>query len=109
MHDVGDGLVRAGLRDPVLDTDFLNVSYRDTTSVFRDLTLTGARNCLSGRTKALTGKERFRTMERQLEQRFRDGILELGLELVYGHAWGGGPPQPPGEYRIDASRISTRD
>ncbi len=109
MHDVGDGLVRAGLREPVLDTDFLNVSYRDTATVFRDLTLAGARNCLSGRTKALTGKERFRTMERQLEQRFRDGILELGLELVYGHAWGGGPPQPPGEYHIDAGGIGTRN
>ena len=109
MHDVGDGLVRAGLRDPVLDTDFLNVSYREIAAIFRDLTLVGARNCLSGRSKALTGKGRFQAMQNQLEQRFRDGTLEIRLELVYGHAWGAGPPQPPGEYRIDPAGIPIRD
>ena len=108
MHDVGDGLVHAGLRDPVLDTDFLQVSYRDTASLFRDLTLVGGRNSLSGRAKALTGKDRFRKMEQQLERRFRDGLLELKLELVYGHAWGDGPRQPAGEYRVDATEIPRR-
>ncbi len=108
MHDVGDGLARAGLRDPVLDTDFLTVSYRDTESLFRDLTLLGARNCLHGRSKALTGKGRFHDMEDRLRSRFTDGILELKLELVYGHAWGAGPLQPAGEYRFDATDIGRR-
>ena len=108
MHDVGDGLARAGLRDPVLDTDFLNVSYRHTESLFRDLTLLGARNCLDGRSKTLTGKGHFRDMEDRLRSRFKDGILELRLELVYGHAWGGGPLQQPGEYRFDATDIGRR-
>jgi malonyl-CoA O-methyltransferase len=108
MHDVGDGLVHAGLRDPVLDTDFLNVSYRDTASLFRDLTLLGARNSLSGRSRALTGKGPFRDMEKALRRQFREGLLELRLELIYGHAWGGGPPQEPGEYRVDAAQIGRR-
>lgn len=108
MHDVGDGLIQAGLSDPVLDTDYLNVSYRHTSSVFRDLTLLGARNCLSGRSRALTGKGRFRDMEKQLRNRFVEGQLELRLELVYGHAWGSGPRQQPGEYRIDAGEIGRR-
>lgn len=108
MHDFGDGLVHAGLRDPVLDTDFLNVSYMDTASLFRDLTLAGGRNSLYGRSRALTGKSRFRNMERALEQRFPDGLLELKLELVYGHAWGGGPLHPAGEYHFDATQIGRR-
>lgn len=108
MHDVGDGLVRAGLRDPVLDTDFLKVSYRDTASLFRDLTLLGARNCLAGRARTLTGKQRFQDMENRLRSRFKDGLLRLRLELVYGHAWGGGPLQPAGEYRLDAAEIGRR-
>ncbi len=108
MHDVGDGLVRAGLRDPVLDTDFLKVSYRDTESLFRDLTLLGARNCLAGRARTLTGKQRFQDMENRLRNRFKGGILELKLELVYGHAWGGGPLQPAGEYVVDAAQIGRR-
>jgi malonyl-CoA O-methyltransferase len=108
MHDVGDELVRAGLRDPVLDTDFLNVSYRDTKSLFRDLTLLGARNSLAGRARGLTGKQRFRAMEGGLRERFNGGLLELRLELVYGHAWGGGPSQPGGEYRFEAAEIGRR-
>jgi malonyl-CoA O-methyltransferase len=108
MHDVGDALVGAGMADPVLDTDYLNVSYRDTASLFRDLTLAGARNSLSGRARMLTGKGRFQAMLTVLEQQFRDDLLELGLELVYGHAWGSGASQRPGEYLIDASGISHR-
>jgi malonyl-CoA O-methyltransferase len=109
MHDIGDGLVRAGLRDPVLDTDYLNVSYRDTASLYRDLTLLGARNSLSGRSRALTGKARFRNMENALKDRFAGDLLELRLELVYGHAWGGGPGQEPGEYRIEPGQIGRRE
>ena len=108
MHDVGDGLVRAGLRDPVLDTDFLKVSYRDTNSLFRDLTLLGARNCLDGRSKTLTGKGRFGDMQDRLGSHFRGGLLELDLELVYGHAWGHGPLRPVGEYTIAATGIGRR-
>lgn len=108
MHDIGDGLVHSGLRDPVLDTDFLNVSYRDTASLFRDLTLMGSRNSLAGRAKTLTGKGRFRNMDRQLSGRFKGGLLEFRLEIVYGHAWGGGPRQAPGEYLFEAAQIEKR-
>ncbi|MEE8157551.1 MAG: methyltransferase domain-containing protein [Gammaproteobacteria bacterium] len=108
MHDIGDGLVHAGLRDPVLDTDFLNVSYRDTAALFRDLTLSGGRNSLADRAKTLTGKGRFRNMDRQLSSRFRGGLLEFRLEIVYGHAWGGGPRPAAGEYLIEAAQIERR-
>ena len=36
MHDVGDALVRAGLRDPVLDVDRLTVDYGNSDALFRD-------------------------------------------------------------------------
>lgn len=108
MHDVGDGLVHAGLSDPVLDTEYLNISYTDTGSLFRDLTLAGARNSLTGRARHLTGKRRFETMESQLRSRFVNDLLELRLELVYGHAWGSGPLRRRGEYPIAATEIGRR-
>ena len=37
MHDLGDGLVKAGLRDPVLDVDRLSVSYTNSARLFADL------------------------------------------------------------------------
>ena len=108
MHDIGDGLVRAGLADPVLDVDRLRVRYENPEKLFDDLTRTGARNTLAGRARGLTGKSRFRAMAKALgEAAPGEGIL-LDLELVYGHCWGAGPKNDPGAWRIDASRIPLR-
>jgi malonyl-CoA O-methyltransferase len=87
MHDVGDALVRAGLRDPVLDVDRLKVTFENGESLLDDLAAIGAEHC------------------------FPDGaaISDVELELVYGHCWGGGARPAAGEFRVDASRISRRD
>lgn len=108
MHDVGDALVRAGLNDPVLDVDYLTVTYDGLPSLFADLTAIGGRNALSGRRRTLTGRGTFDRFRRNLEQRFGEGPFEFPLELVFGHAWGGGPPMPPGEFSLDVSRIGRR-
>ena len=62
MHDVGDALVRAGLRDPVLDVDRFAVDYDSSDALFRDLTAMGARNALVGRCAGLTGRSTFKSM-----------------------------------------------
>lgn len=108
MHDVGDALVRAGLRDPVLDVDRLEVSYENADALFRDLTAMGARNCLAGRNPALVGKRRFRTMTDALRTPGDGNLLTLELELVYGHCWGRGAATPAGDFRIDAGNIPLR-
>lgn len=108
MHDVGDAIVRAGLRDPVLDVDHLTVTYDNTGALFRDLTRAGARNCLHGRRQSLTGKSRFAAMDKELVTRMAEKVLTLRIELVYGHAWGGGPRPPAGEFRVDPGSIGHR-
>lgn len=87
MHDVGDELVRAGLRDPVLDVDRLTVAYRDRQSLERDLAAIGAGSCLDAAT----------------------GCPDIELELVYGHCWGAGQVAGGGEFRIAAGRIGRRN
>ena len=99
MHDIGDLVTRSGLRDPVLDVDWLTVTYRSSTALFNDLTAAGARNCLQRRRPALTGKRRFARMRAALDRRFGDAGLPLRLELVFGHAWGSGPSPAAGEGR----------
>ena len=47
-------------------------------------------------------------MDKLLAARMADDVLSLKLELVYGHAWGGGPRLPDGEFRVDPSEISRR-
>jgi len=108
MHDIGDGLVRAHLRDPVLDVDRLEIRYDDIGRLFQDLTRTGARNALADRARGLTGKQRFRAMAKALRNATGARGLSLDLELVYGHCWGDGPGNDPRDYRVDADRIPLR-
>lgn len=108
MHDVGDALLKAGLRDPVLDVDRLRVQYATSGKLFADLERVGARNTLRQRCPALTGRRRFGRMIEALSQGNAAGSIELELELVYGHCWGGGPRMQPGNFRIDASGIPRR-
>jgi malonyl-CoA O-methyltransferase len=108
MHDVGDSLVRAGLRDPVLDVDRLTVTYDDANAIFRDLTAAGARNALQGRNGSLLGKGRFEALRENIESSGSGGKISLSLELVYGHCWGCGPRNVGGDVRIEAATIPTR-
>ena len=107
MHDIGDALVHAGLRDPVLDVDRLTVRYEDASRLFADLTRMGARNALRGRNPSLVGRGRFHDMISALRGTSGSGEIRFDLELVYGHCWGGGR-RDPADYRIDASTIARR-
>jgi malonyl-CoA O-methyltransferase len=108
MHDIGDGLVRAGLRDPVLDVDRLQVTYETPDRLFADLTRAGARNAIAERSRGLVGRGRFQAMTEALASGRADGKIVLDLELVYGHCWGGGPRNDPMNYKVDADRIPLR-
>ena len=108
MHDLGDGLVNAGLRDPVLDVDRLSVSYTNSARLFADLTAVGARNALNQRAHSLTGKQRYGAMVAALDDMAVEGNITLDLELVFGHCWGAGPKIDPANYRIDAGQIPVR-
>ncbi len=108
MHNVGDAVMQAGLREPVVDVEHLAVTYSSVQSLFSDLTGAGARNCLQGRARGLTGRGRFESVRRSLETGFENGKLAVSLELVFGHAWGGGPPELAGEFRLAPESIGRR-
>jgi malonyl-CoA O-methyltransferase len=63
MHDVGSALMRAGLSEPVLDVDRIEVDYPDARTLMRDLKSIGAHNVTAGRPRALTGRTRLALME----------------------------------------------
>lgn len=108
MHDIGDAAVRSGLRDPVLDVDRLTVRYQSYRKLFADLTSAGARNALRDRNKSLVGRDRFGQMVSALQGGPTSAKIELDLELVYGHCWGGGVRQEPSNYRIAPTDIPRR-
>ncbi len=107
MHDLGDLIVRAGLSDPVLDVDHLNVSYREPARLVADLRALALGNALEGRDRGLAGRARLDAFYSALFGR-PPSAATISLELVYGHAFGGTPREPRGPIRIDPSSIGTR-
>ena len=111
MHDLGDLAMAAGLAEPVLDVDRLEVTYADVAGLVRDLRAVGAVNVAGARRRTLTGRRRWgRFVERlPLDP---DGRLRVTVELILGQAWGRGPvARPPAgsnEIRVPVERIRRR-
>lgn len=111
MHDIGDGLVRAGLAEPVLDVVRYTLTYPDLGALVRDLKATGAQNALAGRARGLAGRTRLAALERGYERHRRDGSLPASCEVVFGQAWGAvaeSRRRNGGEVAVPLARIRRR-
>jgi len=89
MHDIGDAMLRARLAEPVMDAEYLTLTYSDIYGLMRDLKDIGAHNITSQRARGLTGKNKFRKFQQAYEQFRTDGVLPASYEVVYGHGWKG--------------------
>ena len=88
VQEVGDALLRAGLIEPVLDVDRIEMGYADALALMRDLKAIGAHNVTAGRPRSLAGRARLRRMQQAYESFRRDGRLPATYEIVYGACWG---------------------
>lgn len=87
MHDVGDAMLRAGLRDAVMDVENFTLTYHDAYQLMRELKAIGAHNVAHERRHSLTGKRRLQAMLAAYEKFRADGRLPATYEVIYGHAW----------------------
>lgn len=71
MHNVGDELIHAGFRDPVLDVEQYTMTYRDEKKLFAELQDTGMIF------------EAVNSMDLQPNE----GVFSLTFEVIHGHAW----------------------
>lgn len=90
MHDLGDLAMAAGLAEPVLDVDRLEVTYAGVGALARDLRAIGGVNVAPGRRRTLTGRARWRSFEQRLGPQVGERF-SVTVELVLGQAFGGGP------------------
>jgi len=91
---IGDALMHAGFRDPVLDSEHFTLTYNDAPTLMRELKAIGATNADSARARGLTGRARYRRVVEAYEA-FRDkGLLPATYEVIYAHAWAPDPGQP---------------
>ena len=93
LHDVGDGLVRAGLIDVVVDVERITRTYDDVFALMRELKTLGAKNANVGRRRGLTGKKRMQAVVTAYESFRVDGMLPATYEVVYAHGWAPGADQ----------------
>jgi len=87
MHDIGDMLVAAGFGDPVMDMEYITLTYDDVKAVMQDLRSIGAHNATAGRATGMMGKKKWNRVLENYELLRRDGKLPATFEVVYGHAW----------------------
>lgn len=113
VQEVGDALLRAGLTEPVLDVDHIEVGYGSALELMRDLKAIGAHNVTAGRPRALGGRARLARLEAAYAAFGRDGSLPATYEVVYGASWGtAGRPAAgvqEGEVHIAPGSIRRRD
>lgn len=93
MHDLGDALMRAGLADPVMDVEYITLTYQTLEALARDLNAQGS-SVVEGRAPGLTGRGRIAAVARAYEGSRSGGRLPATFEVVYGHAWGPAAPDP---------------
>lgn len=89
MHHYGDSLVQAGLKNPVMDVDWLQWQYKEVKALMAELKNIGAHNINSERPRGLMGKNKLQAMIGAYEQyRLENGLLPVTYEVIYGHALG---------------------
>jgi malonyl-CoA O-methyltransferase len=83
LHDIGDGLTKQRLVQPVMDMESLMVTYSDPKKMLSELSALGG-NPLSNRFAGLRGRRYLQQMQALLAGQMP---VKLTFEVVYGHAW----------------------
>jgi len=113
MHDIGDGLLRAGLAEPVMDVERYTLTYPQVRDLMRDLKAIGAHNAAAERPRGMTGRGRLAAVESAYESHRVGGRLPATYEVVFGQAWGpAGEPRRSrrqGEFVLAADGIPRRE
>jgi malonyl-CoA O-methyltransferase len=108
MHDVGDALTRSGLAEPVLDVDYLTVTYPSVAALCRELKACGGGNATVGRRRGLTSPRLWQRMVDAYPLEAGANPVHATVELIFGQAWGTAPAAPRGETVIPVDAIKRR-
>lgn len=87
MHDIGDLLVHNRFATPVMDMEYITVTYDEVMGIMYDLKAIGAHNVAKDRQQGLTGKTKWQRVIDQYETMRSNGKLPATFEVIYGHAW----------------------
>jgi malonyl-CoA O-methyltransferase len=112
LLEIGNALVAAGFRDPVMDMEDITLSYPDLNAMFRELEATGTSLLVRGWDRRRMSEE---ALDRAYSPFIREGRYPLSFEIVYGVAFGpqeGQPVKTPDgdvvTFSVDALRRSRK-
>ena len=105
IQPIGDALVAAGFRDPVLDRDLFTLTYPDVRTLLHELRAIGAGDARTQRPRGLAGKARHAAMTAAYEARRRDGKLPSGWEVITAMAWAPQAGAPRREGGMDIAAV----
>ncbi len=107
MHDVGDAMLAAGFRDPMLDVERYTLTYRDARQLMRELKAIGAGNAAAERQRGLTGKSRLQRMLAHYESfRSDEGLLPASYEVIFAQAQAPESNQPRRDGQDEIASVS---
>lgn len=96
LHDLGDLLLHAGFKDPVIDREIITVHYKHFAHLLRDLKNVGTKNFLPNRRKGLTSPGLLKHLEHAYATyKTPDYFYPVTYEVLYGHAWSDGIARIP--------------
>ena len=104
MHDLGDALLRSGLREPVMDVDVYTLSFSRFEDLFEELNATG--NILQE-----FAAEEIMLVDKFYPRKDEHGNYLLTVEIVYGQAWAGDGKsrvRTPDEVHFPLDKLLTR-
>ena len=88
LMEIGDALVAAGFREPVMDMERITLHYPDLDALAHELEGTGGSLLLDGWEKWKSERQR---LEMALSARLLEGRFPVTYEIIYGTAFG--PPE----------------
>lgn len=94
IQQIGDAMLAAGFKDPVLDRDRYTLTYPDLRSLMRELRDIGAGDARHDRRRGLGGRARLQRVTDAYEPLRRDGVLPSSWEVITAQAWGPAPGAP---------------
>lgn len=105
IQQVGDALMAAGFRNPVLDRELWTLTYPDVPALMRELRAIGANDARRDRPRGLRGKGLMQRVGAAYETLRRDGVLPSRWEVLTALAWSPGPGAPRREAGYDIARF----
>lgn len=94
IQQIGDAMLAAGFKDPVLDRDRYTLTYPDLRALMRELRDIGAGDARQDRRRGLGGRARLQRVTAAYEPLRRDGVLPSTWEVITAQAWGPAPGAP---------------